>query len=542
MTTTPFDAHPRSRTARRALAATALVLAATLVGGGTSVEAQTPGQSTLDRPADSAVVTGQRAPGLVGVAPNRVVAFRAVNGQWQQIPVQVDERKSTTMAAVYGLPTTQTFYGSSINVPVNVYADPNTFTGADTDPNVDADDEIVFMARDAGGAAGTLAAPTGTTGNRIEVQLTEPGTTASTGYVYLFASNGSLDPAAGRRYVDYQFRLTSGDYKATYKRTDGPNPENSAVTGTTYTAHYADRWTMDGFALRQGPQANVDMIDRVKYDIQLACARNENTFNDEEGAFVVNKSGPVRAIRSYVGSNSGPNTQNTQVFYDNSFVTTVDLRVHAIPNVGAHLDLGRAAYGMTFRNAQVPNGVPVDGQPDTVPAGTPNWWTYSGPQGGLAIGATYNVDATSGPTTWYEDDTTPANWQCTGDGEAVGDSGAIFASWINCTDPGLSCTQKLNASFRVVPTAPATSPADLQRYAEQYRNPLTIAVNGQGGPGPGPGQCVLATNQQHTTAGRATTFVVWAWAVGSGEYLGATWESTSLRQTAAGVWARVTAC
>lgn len=142
---------------------------------------------------------------------------------------------------------------------------------------------------------------------------------------------------------------------------------------------------MDQFAFRQGSRPDVDMIDRVKYEIQLACARDEDTFNDAEGAFVVNKSGPVRAIRSWVGSNSGLNTQNTQLCYDTSIVTSVNLRVHAIPNVGSHLDLSRDAIGMTYRNAQVPNGVRIDGQPDTVPStGPPRWWTYSGPQGGVS--------------------------------------------------------------------------------------------------------------------------------------------------------------
>ncbi|HMG44709.1 MAG TPA: hypothetical protein VK611_25470 [Acidimicrobiales bacterium] len=510
--------------------------------GWSSTPSQTPDGSTLNRPVDAAVITGQQAQELVGTAPGRVVAFRVVSGQWQQVPVQVDERKDTTMAAVYGLPTSQTFYSSSINIPVNVYADPNTFTGADADTNVDADDEIAFMVRDAGAQAdATMTAPAGTSGQRVEVKLAEPGTASDVGHVYLFASDGSLDPGAGQHYVDYQFRLDSGDYKTTYKRTDGPNPENSTVTGTSYTAHHSDRWTMDGVTLRQGNKPDADVIDRVKYDIQLFCARNENTFNDEEGAFVVNRTGPVRAIRSYVGANSGPNTQNTQVFYDTSIATTVDLRVHAIPNVAAHLDFSREALGMTYRNAQVPDGVPIDGMPDTVAQGTPNWWTYSGPQGGIAASATYDVDATTAPQTWYEDDDTPTNAQCTGDSQAIGDSGAFFNQWINCTDPGTNCSQHLKSSFRVVLTPPSTTPAELQRLSGHYLNPLVVTVNGRGGGGDG-GQCVTALNSAHATAGRATTFLVWAWAVGTGDYLGATWDTTSLRQTSTGIWDMVPSC
>jgi hypothetical protein len=500
--------------------------------------------STLDRPDDAVVLTGAQVTELVGTAANRVVGFRASNGAWVQIPVQVDERKDTTNAAIYNLPTTQTFYNSSINVPVKAYADPNTFTGADTNTAFDADDEVAFMTRDAGGARGTLANPAGTTGQPVEVRLNEPGNAAATGYVYLFASNGSLNPAAGRASIGYDFRLTSGDYKTTYRRTDGPNPENSTVTGSTYTLHFSDRWLMDGITLTRGSKPGVDLIDRAKYDIQAFCVRNENTFDDEEGAFVVNKTGPVRAIRSYIGSNSGPNTQNTHFFYDTFVDTRVELKVHAIPNVEAHLDFNQQAFGMTYRNPQVPNGVPVDGQPDNVPASTnPTWWSLVGPQGGLGISAVYDTNASAAPVTYYEDDTTPVNWQCTGDAQAVGDSGVFYNSWIDCTDPGLSCNQKLSSTFRVVATPSTVAAPEVQRRAEALLKPVVVTVNGRGGGGgPGGGTCVRALNSDHVTAGRATAFLWFASAVGSNQALGFTWDTTSLREVSAGRWEMVAAC
>jgi Chlorophyllase enzyme len=59
---------------------------------------------------------------------------------------------------------------------------------------------------------------------------------------------------------------------------------------------------------------------------------------------------------------------------------------------------------------------------------------------------------------------------------------------------------------------------------------------------PGGGQCVTATNSAHVQAGRATSFLIFAWANGSNQYLGLTWASTSLRQTAPNSWSRVDAC
>jgi dienelactone hydrolase len=64
------------------------------------------------------------------------------------------------------------------------------------------------------------------------------------------------------------------------------------------------------------------------------------------------------------------------------------------------------------------------------------------------------------------------------------------------------------------------------------------------GPGPGPGACVQAVNSAHVQAGRATAFLIFAFAVGSNNYLGTTSATTSLRQTATSppTWSLVTAC
>jgi hypothetical protein len=70
------------------------------------------------------------------------------------------------------------------------------------------------------------------------------------------------------------------------------------------------------------------------------------------------------------------------------------------------------------------------------------------------------------------------------------------------------------------------------------------ALSGGPGPGPGPGpgeQCVTAANSAHVAAGRATSFLIFAWAAGSNAYLGLTWATTSLRGSGTN-WALVAAC
>jgi dienelactone hydrolase len=63
-----------------------------------------------------------------------------------------------------------------------------------------------------------------------------------------------------------------------------------------------------------------------------------------------------------------------------------------------------------------------------------------------------------------------------------------------------------------------------------------------GNPPPPPGECVRAVNSAHVEAGRATAFLIFAFAAGSGDYLGLTSATTSLRQTAPGTWEMVANC
>jgi hypothetical protein len=333
------------------------------------------------------------------------------------------------------------------------------------------------MARDAGGDAGSLSPPAGTTGGGVELRIADPLASGQVGFVYLFRSNGSLEPDAGQSYVGYEFNLLSGDYRTTYKRAAGPNPENSTIAGKTYTARFSDRWLLDSLTLTLGRKPGVDLIDRTRYRFPGTCGRSEDTFNAGEGAFLVNKVGPVRGLRSYVGANSGPNTQATHAFYDMAIDTSIDLRVHAIPGIASSLALSRDAIGMTFRNPQAPGGLAIDGVPETLAAGAPSWSTITGPQGGLGISTSVDTSLTAlAPRTSYEDDDTPAVTPCTGGSQAIGESGAQFTQGIACTDPGTSCSDHLRSRTRIALTPAALSPAGVQQIAQQGLTPLTVTV------------------------------------------------------------------
>jgi hypothetical protein len=463
----------RKRALLGALCVGAVVLSACAVPGPTS---------TLMRPADPVVITGGAVPALIGSAPGDIVAFAYLPGAgWGQIPVQVDERKVVNLGTTYNQPA------NAVNIVG--YADPDTFAGADPDPMLDADDEIAFMARDTGGRPPSYSVPAGVVaGTGVQVLVADPlerqgdSPLLKTGVAYLFRRSGTLDPAAGRDYVDYRFQLASGDYKTTYQLADGPNPEDSTITTSHYQHHFGDRWMSDSITVTAPGASGADILDRHKNLFAPGnCGRSEDTFNDAEGAFIVNTNGPVRAIRSYIGANSGPNTQRDHIFYDQREDIRTFLRVHAISGVMDFLDYSPDATGMTYSNDKNPAGVTIDGNPESVAPGAPVWEKVDGAQGSLTSVASFSTNFAT-PTTigYYLDDATPTGTgerQCTGDAFAYGSSGSRITSALPCTDPAMGCTNTLTALRTIYFDSPGRSAAEAKLASERVATPLTTTTS-----------------------------------------------------------------
>jgi hypothetical protein len=429
---------------------------------------------TLNRPADPVVLTGAQVPALAGVSAGDVVAFRWINA-WNQVPVQVDERKSIDLGAVYN--------GAALGFVTTVYADPGTFTGADANGNVDADDEVAFMAKDVGPQAPSDATdPAGVVaGSGVKVKVHSSLGNGADGWIYLFKRSGNLSPGAGQSYVSYDFQLLSGAYKTTYKLQDGPNPENTTVATPFYVDHFSDRWLNDQIKIKAGDASEADILDRAKSLLGPGnCGRSEDTFDDGEGAFIANKVGPVRAIRSYIGANSGPLTQREHIFYEQREDIRTFLRVHAIPGPWDFFDYSAAASGMTYRNNLNTGGVTIDGTPDTPTDGALSWESVDGPQGGLSIAHSTVTDIPSfTSTSHYLDDSTPATTgaetQCTGDAQAFGESGP----WVNLnlpnTDPRTAGFKSLASTRTIYFEEPGK--ADGAARATQAASPFAFTVS-----------------------------------------------------------------
>jgi len=460
------------RTTRRMFGAVTLVAiaVATLAGCNTRYG------SNLQRFSDPVVLTGAQVPGLEGADPQHVVAFSHDGSTWHQIPVQVDERDLVSPGVIQHLPTSAypKLSGTSTPYKILVYTPPptttagyttwSTYTPPDGDPTLDANDEISFLASDAGRTTDAAAPPGVDATSRTPLHLTDP-IDGHTGTVYLFTSATLTGGSAGTTAVHYTFSLDSGDYRATYRigpsalapnNANGPNPEHSTVDTPFYSLGFSDRWLNDALTIRQSGSSGADLLDRSKYfATKASCGRTEDTFDATlgyTGEFVVNLSGPVRAIRSVMGANSFTYTVLTDVFYPNRQDSTIELRGHAgMPGFGSADDLTTGLAGMTYSDP-ANTGVPIDGTPDaftpiTAASGSalpPSWQVVSGPAGTMITTHSLTTDITGleVASTFVDESGTK---DCTGDDSTWGQSGITVNSPVNnvpVTDPTLSANPR----------------------------------------------------------------------------------------------------
>jgi len=391
------------------------------------------------------VLTGSEVPAACGLKPDELVAFRFAD-KWVQVPVQVDQRDTKDyLKNIYNAWKNagrgRACYKPRAGYKSLVYTDKNTWTGPDSDPKIDDNDEIAFMYRDSGGK--TTGRPEGVVaGSGVEIELTDPLSENARTYVYLFKSAGKLEPSAGEDYVKYNFKLLAGPYKANWIIC-GPqpskgykNPEDSTVSTKFYEHHFSARCISDGLKIKSPYGTGVDILDMHKALFAPGISgRSVLTFNMGEGAFVCNIDGPVRAIRSAIGANSGPLTQFEWICYERREDMRTFLRVHAIKGVVVFIDYSDKAIGMTYTNNNNLSGVVVDGRPDKVKPGPLAWEMLHGKGGSLAVIHHADVAVPIKVTSYYNDDRDTPVRQVSGDRSAIGSSGTWIIGGIPGTTP-----------------------------------------------------------------------------------------------------------
>jgi len=500
----------------RRVGATSLVVAVVATAALTSC---TKYGAPLDRPEEGVVMAGAELSRLIGAAPSRVVGFAWDGSTWHQVPVQVDERDHVNPGQILhrpaaswaklpdGAPFTTLVYTPPPTLSAGYQSWP-TYTPSDTNASFDANDEVSFLAHHTGKRATGVAYPGTIDATSVEeVQVTDAAAGAS-GYLYLATSATLTGGGAGTTGVAYTFSLDSGSYLTTYKmgtaslapnNVAGANPEHSTIVTPSYAQAYGDRWLNNGLGITAGGAGGTNLLERSR--VQFApglCVRTEDTFDytvpasPYEGAFIVNISGPVRAIRSSVGANSGTYTMTTAIFYPDQEVSTTELRVHKIPSVMVFDDFvtGRA---LTYADDQNTN-VAIDGVPETIAAAHASpWQMVSGGVGSLVTARTLTSDIPGLVlSTYYLDDSTPSTAPCTGDAAAWGQSGTRVTGpgggSIACTDPtiygGSSCPTVAGrtTAYNLVSTrfryfgAPNLAPAAAATLNAHAQQPLVTTV------------------------------------------------------------------
>ncbi|MEL6941534.1 MAG: fibronectin type III domain-containing protein, partial [Bacteroidota bacterium] len=326
------------------------------------------------------------------------------------------------------------------------------------------------------------------------------------GYVYVFRQTGSLAQDAGQDYVDYDFDF-GADYKQLYQvcvfEVPGSNPESSRITTDNYSMHFSRRWVKDELTITAGNATGVDILDHHQYFINVnSCNRNEVTFSDGKGPIIANIDGPVRAIRSVMGANSGTFMQLDIIFTECRTDNRMYYRLHPANGYYDAFDLSTDAIGMTFYNDQNPEGVMIDGNRDNLDKEHPNEWELiSGSQGAIAVAYTFDTDLLLGTeqeydqglvegfVAAYQSDLGPAEpRECTGDESSYNASGFCLRTK-ECTDrrydfeDGPNCTPELVRYFDQVRfhymLPPQTTKEEASQYAAFAKNPLTVSANAQ---------------------------------------------------------------
>jgi predicted acyl esterase len=397
-----------------------------------------------------------------------IVAFRRQDDRWVEIPVQVDERFPYFLAnpnsdfGIYSGTDTELTYawdremwkaaGQCFIDPASVLPTPDPVRG------LDDDDEVVFMAADAGDPASPVVpGPQGTVGPGQEIALADPLKPGAPRFVYLFRRPGGSSFGPGHyvsyvrdanadQWVDRSFWADSDPEKIGTSNTGyGPNlsgtvcpdgvtprastdrfPRDGVTIATDkYRVYASGRWMVRNVQIARPGQDGVygaDIVDRWKgrafqqspdSSVSLVGFEDEQVNWEANSALLGERAGPVRAIREVWGADSGTNVTKTETYYRDAYSYRYRVRVHPIPPDGLYTswDYNRGAMVPTAAEAAagVPGGryytavrgtgVPIDGVNDDVGnvdgvGSTPAYFDMADPMLNLPL-AMYNWEQVS---------------------------------------------------------------------------------------------------------------------------------------------------
>jgi hypothetical protein len=409
----------------------ALALLWMLCGGGSPAVARSGlvlVSSSLTRQHAPVVISGSFLPNLQGRPLEEIFVYAYEGTISTQIPFQIDERDAGGMYV------------------------------AVEDGQLDDNDELVFMAMDAGAWAdspsldvgGTAITPT------YVITLTDP-VSDTRAWAYAFCSD-ALARTFATDYVSYD----SGDDRIT--------SPGRYVIGFNATYAFQDYLTLGSSSL--------DLLDRHKLRaagtvLGFPVSADEQDFT-KDGVHAID--GPVRVTRVSTSTFDvlGEATEITaNLFAYRGLVvhpatTIVPGDPFEISYYRASIDWNEQASGMTFYDANNPAGVTIDGITDTITISPPTRWTQIAGVTGTVVNVSH-IPAGLGGTqsTYYKDDSVVDSGD-TSDQRSYGDAG------LQVNDPNPGVYTILGHVYFL--TGAVTNVGAV--YVDYYDNPLQVSIAG----------------------------------------------------------------
>lgn len=385
---------------------------------------------------DADTATATNAAGVEGTPTDKLRGYKWDGTDFVQIPFQVDEvftRYLNNDHSGFGVysgtdkHTTYAYDREGFRFTQNTTGDPckaamkaGDKAAADPVKGLDSNDELAFMASDAGAEAPAGAKLPGHIDGVKVVTITDPtNPAAKPSYAYVMRTDGSAAApkaafGADNGYVQYQhddnfdtlvysqssydsygpaikgpYCTPGGELKVDGQNNPviGPRKPLDTVTISTdrYRFRYDGRWLMTRIQIAPDNTSYTDpnkaygpdVVDRWKARAfaqdpgsQTPCCgyEEEDTNWGGSSSLLGERLGPVRSIRETWGADSGTNVIRRETFYRDRMVQKTYLRVHVIPpldGIYAQWDFN-AGQMTTFFNANNPSGVDIDGKNDEV--------------------------------------------------------------------------------------------------------------------------------------------------------------------------------
>ena len=328
-----------------------LVLAMLVVAAIASSSTATP----LSRLHDPVVVPVARLDGIAGSESAKLRLFRLHEGRWEVIPYQFDARSPDGELTVEG--------------PV--------------DFRLDGDDELVFMAKDAGERSIDGARPTGADG-AIEIEVAEPRGDGR-GYAYL-AAFASPPGVSFEPYVTYD--AASREARSAFYRVDYAADRNFFTGVSIPEGAGGNRSNL----LRQSRMRGSPTFSLLLTDVTLDFTE-QNSLVEIEGV----RTGPVRSVRRVkLSVDLGPlfpelpsgtsytyhylTSYSTPTRVKFPWIMLQTLRDFRFENV---LDFRPDAMPLTYHDAEHPDGIALATKTPFEVRTTRDheWWVHSGSAG-----------------------------------------------------------------------------------------------------------------------------------------------------------------